>query len=197
MSMTYTILGVLMDAPTHGYSIKKYLVDHLSEGLDVNDGQLYPTLARLERSGWITKEVVEQRRSPNKHLYRLTDAGREAFFTWLGSTEPEDPTRRLDFFWRSTLLQKCNFFGHLEPAAVQAQVLEKLDQASRCEEKLKCVFEDLERREPDDYRSMIVDYGIRYQRMRREWLQELLARAARRTAQEDPPSRSSAAQAGG
>ena len=40
MSISYTILGVLMDAPTHGYSIKKTLLESFSQALAVNDGQL-------------------------------------------------------------------------------------------------------------------------------------------------------------
>ena len=186
MSVAYTILGVLLDAPTHGYSIKKYLGDHLSGSLDINDGQLYPTLTRLERLGWIKKQVVEQRRSPNKHHYRLTPAGRAAFFRWLEGGEPDDGPERMDYFWKYGFLQKCNFFRHLDPAAVQAQIREKLFEATRSEDKLRRVLEDLESRESDGYRRMIVDYGIRYQRMRREWLQELLVRAAERAGRDGP-----------
>ena len=47
MSVPYTILGVLMDAPAHGYSIRKQLEAVFSTDLGLNDGQLYPALAKL------------------------------------------------------------------------------------------------------------------------------------------------------
>ena len=52
MALAHTILGVLLDAPAHGYAIKKQLTAAHPEGAALNDGQLYPTLARMEQSGW-------------------------------------------------------------------------------------------------------------------------------------------------
>ncbi|MCP4005831.1 MAG: hypothetical protein GY725_16695 [bacterium] len=197
MSFAYTILGVLLDTPSHGYSIKKSLEEQFCEELDVNDGRLYPTLGRLAGLGWIEKEVVKQERSPNKHLYRVTDSGRTAFFAWLGGEERCEAPEKLDFFWKQDFLQKCNFFRHLESSRVAARVRGKIDEVSRCEEQLKKVLEDLELREPDVYRCMIVDYGIRYQRMRREWLEELLARAVDAVQSENTEAELPRAQAGG
>jgi DNA-binding PadR family transcriptional regulator len=111
MSVSYTILGVLMDAPAHGYSIRKHLEETLSKDLGLNDGQLYPALAKLESCGWIAKEVIEQRSSPTKHLYRVTDSGREAFQRWLEDVEADDARDRLSFFWRDEFLQRCSFFA--------------------------------------------------------------------------------------
>ena len=93
------ILGVLKDEPTHGYSIKKTLSELFSRNLGVNDGQLYPALARLEQKGWIAKRIVEQERSPTKHLYRVTAEGEKAFFDWLESPEDGEESSRQDFFF--------------------------------------------------------------------------------------------------
>ena len=106
MSMEYTILGVLMDQPTHGYSIKKHLLEAFSKHLGLNDGQLYPALARLERRGWIKKQIIEQRSSPTKHLYRVTKVGEVAFFDWLVADDSEAEPALYDFFWRYGFLQK-------------------------------------------------------------------------------------------
>jgi DNA-binding PadR family transcriptional regulator len=180
MSISHTILGVLMDAPTHGYSIKKTLLETLSSELAVNDGQLYPALARLEGRGWIQKEVVEQRRSPNKHRYRLTTEGRSEFLRWLESPDAQGTQAPLDFFWRNDFLQKTSFLGHLEPGAVRTLVRGKLEEVSRCLRELERSLEKLGAHDADPYRRMVVDYGIRYQRMRREWLKELLVRSGER-----------------
>jgi DNA-binding PadR family transcriptional regulator len=177
MSVPYTILGVLMNEPAHGYSIRKHLEEAFSKALGLNDGQLYPALAKLEGLGWIEKEVVEQRRSPTKHLYRVTEEGRVAFLRWLEGAESEEPRDRLGFFWRDGFLQRCSFFGHLETEAAAEQIRVRLDEAAHCAQRLEEVSAELARRDAEPYRRMIVEYGVRLQRMREQWLQELLATA--------------------
>jgi len=177
MSVSYTILGVLMDAPAHGYSIRKHLEETLSKDLGLNDGQLYPALAKLEGQGFIAKEVVAQRSSPTKHLYRVTDAGREAFLRWLEGAAPDDARERLSFFWRDGFLQRCTFFEHLDGDVAAAQVRARLAETARRAQRLETALAELEQREVDPYRRMILEYGVRLQRMREQWLEELLARA--------------------
>lgn len=180
MSVEYTILGFLMEEPAHGYSIKKYLSENFSQDFGINDGQLYPALARLESRGWIRKRVVPQRRNPAKHLYRVTPEGERAFFAWLEGPEPEREPARYDFFWKHDFLQRCTFFRYLEQGAVRAQVERKLRELDGRIRDLEGVVDRLRARGADPYRRMIVEYGIRYQTMRREWLEELLQEAAGR-----------------
>ncbi len=177
MSVSYTILGVLMDAPAHGYSIRKHLEETFSKDLGLNDGQLYPALAKLEARGWIEKEVVEQRSSPTKHLYRVTEPGRAAFRAWLEGVEPDDARERLGFFWRDGFLQRCSFFAELPAEVAAEQVRQRLGETARRAARLESALGDLEQREADPYRRMILEYGVRLQRMREQWLEELLARA--------------------
>ena len=165
MSVAYTILGVLMDAPAHGYSIRKQLEETFSRELGLNDGQLYPALAKLEGLGWIEKEVVEQQRSPTKHTYRVTDAGCRAFARWLEGAEPSD--RR----------ERPSFFARVGPDAAAEQIRARLAQTEARAERLEAQLAGAGTGGPDPYRRMILEYGVRLQRMRREWLEELLARA--------------------
>src|SRR3954452_14958076 len=51
------ILGLLTEAPLHGYELKKRLNETLGHVWGVSYGSLYPALARLERTGAI--EVVD------------------------------------------------------------------------------------------------------------------------------------------
>ncbi|NRA01432.1 MAG: PadR family transcriptional regulator [Myxococcales bacterium] len=176
MSIDYTILGVLIESPAHGYSIKKYLLENFSRHFGVNDGQLYPSLGRLEARGWIRKRVVHQRRSPAKHLYRVTPAGNAAFFEWLsgsGDSGEAEPVR-YDFYWRHAFLQRCGFFRHLGPEQVAQQGAVELGRVSQQIADLEGVQERMDQDAADPYRRMIVEYGVRYQKMRRDWLAELL-----------------------
>jgi DNA-binding PadR family transcriptional regulator len=187
MSIDYTILGVLLDAPTHGYSIKKYLAETFSQDFGLNDGQLYPTLAKLETRGWIRKRVVPQRRSPAKHLYSITPDGEEAFYRWLADSGTADERARGEFFWKHELLQKCVFFGRLSGRRVEAQVRLKLEEVSRRIAEFERVLADMEARRLDPYRQMVVEYGLRFERMRHDWLEELLERARQDGSAADEP----------
>ncbi len=192
MSVSYTILGVLIDAPAHGYSIRKHLEETFSKDLGLNDGQLYPALAKLEAHGWIEKEVVEQRSSPTKHLYRATESGRVAFQRWLEGVEQDEARERLSFFWRDGFLQRCSFFSNLSAEVAAEQVRGRLAETARCAERLESVLAESELREADPYRRMILEYGVRLQRMREQWLEELLARATEPSVEERPARAASA-----
>jgi DNA-binding PadR family transcriptional regulator len=180
MSVAYTILGVLMDAPSHGYSIRKQLEETFSKDLGLNDGQLYPALAKLESLGWIEKEVVEQQRSPTKHLYRVTAKGRAAFARWLEGEEPVSSRERQSFFWRDEFLQRASFFARLNASAAEEQIRARLGQTEARAARLEARLAESPG-EVDPYRRMIVEYGVRLQRMRQGWLEELLARATERS----------------
>jgi DNA-binding PadR family transcriptional regulator len=187
VSIDYTILGVLIEEPSHGYSIKKYLHENVSRDLGINDGQLYPALGRLEERGWIRKRVVPQRRSPTKHLYRVTPDGETAFYRWLlepACSEADSP--RYAFYWKDEFLQRLAFFRYLAPERVQEQVQKRIEEVSKRIADLEGVAEQIEARGGDPYRRMIAEYGIRYQCMWREWLEALLAA----TREVDAPSAS-------
>ena len=181
MSVAYTILGVLMDAPAHGYSIRKQLEETFSKEFGLNDGQLYPALAKLETLGWIAKEVVEQPRSPTKHLYQVTEEGRAAFTRWLEGDAPADAAERRSFYWRDEFLQRASFFSRLATGAATKQIRARLDQTEERAARLESRLSELASGADDPYRRMIVEYGVRLQRMRQEWLEELLARATERS----------------
>lgn len=183
MSVAYTILGVLMDAPAHGYSIRKQLEETFSKELGLNDGQLYPALAKLEGLGWIEKEVVEQQRSPTKHLYRVTPRGEAAFARWLEGAEPASARERQSFFWRDEFLQRASFFARLGPSAAAEQIRARLAQTEARAARLEARVAEKRAGEDDPYRRMIVEYGVRLQRMRQGWLEELLARATEQSTQ--------------
>jgi DNA-binding PadR family transcriptional regulator len=51
-------------------------------GGELNPGQVYVTLARLERAGLVEVREVAQPSQPDKKVYELTVAGRERVMAW-------------------------------------------------------------------------------------------------------------------
>ncbi|MFF8883550.1 PadR family transcriptional regulator [Streptomyces flaveolus] len=101
--MRLPLLALLAHGPAHGYELKQDLEQLLGAAYpQPNIGQIYVTLGRLEKSGLIEGEEVEQSSRPNKKIYHLTDAGREALHAWFEETA-EEPRVRDEFFMKLAL----------------------------------------------------------------------------------------------
>ncbi|SFC48235.1 PadR family transcriptional regulator [Streptomyces aidingensis] len=101
--MRLPILALLAHGPAHGYELKQQLEKLLGAAYpQPNVGQIYVTLGRLEKTGLIEGEEVEQESRPNKRTYRLTEAGREAVAAWFEDTADE-PRVRDEFFMKLAL----------------------------------------------------------------------------------------------
>ncbi|MER5844212.1 MULTISPECIES: PadR family transcriptional regulator [Streptomyces] len=101
--MRQSLLALLARGPAHGYELKQDLEQLLGSAYpQPNIGQIYVTLGRLEKSGLIEGEDVEQAGRPNKKVYHLTDTGREALRAWFEETSDE-PRVRDEFFMKLAL----------------------------------------------------------------------------------------------
>ncbi|MCC5813081.1 MAG: PadR family transcriptional regulator [Ectothiorhodospiraceae bacterium] len=72
-------LGALTFGDASGYEIKKCLEDSIGHFLEVSYAAIYPALADLHKQGLVHCQEVRQRTRPDKKMYRLTPAGRQAF----------------------------------------------------------------------------------------------------------------------
>jgi DNA-binding PadR family transcriptional regulator len=101
MSLRFAILGLLAEEPLHGYEVKSRFERMLGGTWEVNVGQVYTTLQRLERDGLI--EASGGRGDRNKLAYRSTAAGRDAFQEWLVHADDE-PQQLRDSIYLKLLL---------------------------------------------------------------------------------------------
>ncbi|MCQ6560607.1 PadR family transcriptional regulator [Paenibacillus mendelii] len=85
MTSQDVILGILMDDSHSGYEIKHKFETLFSYFYNASYGTIYPTLGKMEKLGLITKESILQDGKPNKNVYTITEAGREAFVQYLES----------------------------------------------------------------------------------------------------------------
>lgn len=70
------ILTLLVDRSRHGYDLAK-LIEKRSEGaLHFYPASLYPTLYRMEKSGWIKGRWVEKQGQRRRRYYQITSSGR-------------------------------------------------------------------------------------------------------------------------
>jgi DNA-binding PadR family transcriptional regulator len=79
------VLALLAKEPSHGYQLRARLRQALGPLGDVmNDGQVYVTLARLEKAGLVTSEQAAGLPDrPDRKVYELTPAGQQRVSEWL------------------------------------------------------------------------------------------------------------------
>jgi PadR family transcriptional regulator, regulatory protein PadR len=71
------ILRTLGRGPLHGYAIAKRIRDTSEEGLEIEDGSLYPALNRMLVKGWLAAEWGISENNRKARFYRLTPEGRK------------------------------------------------------------------------------------------------------------------------
>jgi len=71
------ILRTLSRGPLHGYAIVKRIKEASREGLQVEDGSLYPALNRMLVKGWLAAEWGVSENNRKARFYKLTPEGRK------------------------------------------------------------------------------------------------------------------------
>lgn len=90
--MQDVILALLAKRPSYGYELRQRLQTALGPyGAAFNAGQVYVTLARLERGGLVASEQVGQAVRPDRKVYALTAAGSERVAAWVSEVDWPKP----------------------------------------------------------------------------------------------------------
>jgi DNA-binding PadR family transcriptional regulator len=85
---------------------------------DVKPAQIYTTLARLEESGLVRQESIDQGAGPEKRIYAITPAGKQELASWFASGVEEE-RQRDEFFVK--LMLSLNAEGEDPAQVIQAQ----------------------------------------------------------------------------
>ncbi|WP_092199895.1 PadR family transcriptional regulator [Blastococcus tunisiensis] len=83
MSIRHGLLALLERGPSHGYQLRAEFDAATGATWPLNVGQVYTTLARLERDGLVAQDGVPD--TEGRIAYRLTDQGRDEVRAWFGS----------------------------------------------------------------------------------------------------------------
>jgi DNA-binding PadR family transcriptional regulator len=169
------VLGLLHEAPMHGYELRKRLNTLLGMFRAFSYGSLYPCLKQLLEQGLIVEDrpeepnvalTLQSRRS--KIVYKLTADGKERLQQLLTEAGPaawEDEGFGVRFA----------FFSHTQ-ADVRLRILE--GRRSRLEERLESVRAALARTRErvDSYTLELQNHGLESVEREVRWLNELIGR---------------------
>jgi DNA-binding PadR family transcriptional regulator len=94
--LEFAVLGLLNEAPMHGYELRTRLKAVLGSFRAFSYGSLYPSLRRMREAGWITEEAPDPGATApaltgkrGKVVYRLTAEGKEHLAALLAETGPK------------------------------------------------------------------------------------------------------------
>jgi DNA-binding PadR family transcriptional regulator len=186
-ALELAVLGLLHDAPMHGYELRKRVNALLGWGRAFSYGTLYPCLKELVRRGFLAQDVPDRAEVPgltgrrSKIVYKLTPEGKERFVELLGRSGPaswEDEQFGVHFA----------FFGRAD-SATRLRILE--GRRSRLQERLEAFRTSLQRTRErlDAYTLELQRHGLESVEREVRWLDGLIDAELRDTVQGDRPAR--------
>ena len=161
------VLGLLHEAPMHGYELRKRVNAQFGWGRVLSFGSLYPCLKAMLRNGLITADpgTPESGRRP-KIVYTITADGKDYFAHAMHEAGPsawEDDTFGVRF----------SFFGRTDPAT-RLRILE--GRKARMEERLANFRAAMSRtaERVDAYTLELQRHGLESAEREVRWLNELI-----------------------
>ena len=91
MSISYALLGLLEQRPSHGYDLKRSYDAYFGHDKPLPYGQVYATLSRLARDGRVIAGLPEPGAGPERKLYAITEQGEADLQAWLSRPEAPEP----------------------------------------------------------------------------------------------------------
>jgi PadR family transcriptional regulator AphA len=166
LSPEYTILGLLMERPMHGYELSQRFQSDLGQVWNVGLSHIYALLKKLEEAGLVeaTREMQDNR--PPRQVYHITQAGRDAFLRWVG--EPVESIRQI----RLEFLAKLYFCHRMGSEAVRQLVDRQLARCRRQLERLRQAEADIPASAVFDH--LILSFRIRQVEAIMAWMESCL-----------------------
>ena len=83
MTIPMALLALLDSSPSHGFALKRRYDDLLGHDRELRFGQVYATLARLERDGLADGVGLERGEGADRKVYAITPDGVAELDRWL------------------------------------------------------------------------------------------------------------------
>lgn len=166
------LLGLLTIEPMSGYDLRQAIHGSVGHFWNESYGQIYPNLKKLASEGCVKSRTERQKGKPDRHVYSITDKGRERLRNWLAvPPQPEIP--------RNEMLLKL-FLGEQTSPEILIRYVE--DMAQQCRTLLTTLEQtvregiDANRHYPAaPYWKMAARYGQMEMQAHLRWAEKTLA----------------------
>lgn len=82
MTVKHALLALLNHNSAHGYQLRGQMEEILGEPWSVNIGQIYSTLSRLERDGFVVRQPETEVEAVDRTVYEITGQGSVELAHW-------------------------------------------------------------------------------------------------------------------
>jgi len=103
MDKAPALLGLIADGASHGYDLKQRFDAYFGAERPIAFGQIYSTIARMIRDGYIQALGEEPGDGPDRKRYGVTASGREYLHSWLSSPDEPAPTLQSNLFAKTVV----------------------------------------------------------------------------------------------
>lgn len=93
MALAHAIMTSLLDADLSGSDLARDFEKSMGFFWQASHQQIYQELRKLAHKGWLNKREVHQSGKPNKIVYGLTLAGRQALAEWVYGPTRMQPSK--------------------------------------------------------------------------------------------------------
>lgn len=178
MSLDHVLLGILR-TPASGYEVKQQFDRVFSHFWAADLPQIYRTLGRMERDGWLTASSMASVKGPERRVYKVTAPGKRALRKWL-TTAPTLATERIEY------LAQTFFLGALENDEAALEFMRQLREVLANElvalESIEATWAAADPSYPDCtdrndfYAQLTLDLGLRKLATKLEWANRCITR---------------------
>jgi DNA-binding PadR family transcriptional regulator len=151
------VLGLLSECERSGYDLLKRAEGSVAHMWAPAKSQLYAVLPRLVDTGLASRRTVRQSSRPDKQVYRLTRAGREAVRLWLETAPPKS--------WDELMLKV--FFAEL---CSRDALLRQLDDYAEVQRSFLAEYRAIT--PATRYGALTLEYGLELMPARLKWLEK-------------------------
>jgi DNA-binding PadR family transcriptional regulator len=168
-TLELAVLGLLHEAPLHGYELRKRLNAVLGWGRLLSYGSLYPALKKLLKAGWIAEDVTADPATTSRRqriVYALTPAGQERFGALMAEAGPSS--------WEDDNFDVRFAFFSRTDMEIRLRILE--GRRARLEERLERVQSQLHRTQEqmDRYATELQRHGLESVEREVRWLSDMI-----------------------
>ncbi|HET6773070.1 MAG TPA: PadR family transcriptional regulator [Acidimicrobiales bacterium] len=164
MSTSFTLLGLLEPAPSHGYELKRAFDVRFGGDKPLPFGQVYATLGRLERDGRAIVVGTEAGEGPERKRYAITEQGVTDLERWLAEPEVPAPHLQTVLFAKVVLALRSGRDAHRFLDAQRAAHLARMRQLTEL------------RRSSPLTQALLADYALFHIEADLRWLELTAAR---------------------
>jgi PadR family transcriptional regulator AphA len=170
----YILLGFLNYGQMTGYELKQYMDQSTGHFWHAHHSQIYTTLRQMEEEGLVTSQYIKGESQPDRRVYTIAQAGKDALKAWLDQTMTETTSVKEE------LLVRLFFSAQRDPQQVLTELRLQLELHKAKLEAYHVIAREMTADHQHGYPPMerdqhfwrlTLELGIRYEEVYNAWLQ--------------------------